>query len=101
MTTAPRLKADQVRQQIVRSHNAITEALNPTERGLYMIAEQEHLVCTNHECGAEFIVRRKPALGKQNLRCACGSEVKKYYHAPEVWILKTTGTEKDRILVPK
>jgi hypothetical protein len=48
-----------------------------------MIGEQKRLVCTNHECGAEFIVLRKPAVEKQNLRCACGSELKKYYHAPE------------------
>jgi hypothetical protein len=48
-----------------------------------MIVKQKRLVCTNHECGAEFIVLKKPAVGKQNLRCACGSELKKYYHAPE------------------
>jgi hypothetical protein len=51
--------------------------------GLYMTIKQRRLVCTNHECGAEFIVLKKPAAGNQNLRCACGSEIKKYYHAPE------------------
>ena len=51
-----------------------------------MIVEAERLVCTNHECVAEFVVGRKPALETQNLRCACGSELKKYYRAPKLWI---------------
>jgi hypothetical protein len=49
-----------------------------------MIAEAKRLVCTNHECRAEIIVVKKPALEKQNLRCACGSEFKKIYHPPVV-----------------
>jgi hypothetical protein len=61
-----------------------------------MFVEKERLVCTNHECGAEFIVRRKPGLEKQNLRCACGNELKKYYHAPEVRILRNVSVTKDQ-----
>lgn len=47
-----------------------------------MIVEAEHLVCTNHKCGAEFVVVRKPDLEKQNARCRCGSELKKLYQTP-------------------
>jgi len=52
-----------------------------------MIVEAERLVCTNPECRAEIIVVRKPALEKQNLRCACGSELKGIYHPPVVTAL--------------
>jgi len=54
-----------------------------------MIVEAERLVCTNHECRAEIIVVKKPALEKQNLRCACGSELKKIYHPPVATVLET------------
>jgi len=57
-----------------------------------MIAEEERLVCINHECGAEFAVKRKPAIEKQNLRCACGNELKKLYHSP---VLEVYGTLRD------
>jgi hypothetical protein len=53
-----------------------------------MIAEAERLVCTDHECRAAIIVVKKPALEKQNLRCACGSELKKIYHPPNVTVLR-------------
>jgi hypothetical protein len=53
-----------------------------------MIVEEERLVCTNHECGGEFIVRKKPALEKQNAHCACGSELKREYHTPKIWIYR-------------
>jgi hypothetical protein len=49
---------------------------------LGMLVKDEHLVCTNHNCGAEFVVGRKPAIEKQNVRCCCGSELKKPYQAP-------------------
>jgi hypothetical protein len=54
-----------------------------------MIAEEECLVCTNHECGAEFVIRRKPAIEKQKPRCCCGSELKKLYHLPLLRVLRT------------
>jgi hypothetical protein len=54
-----------------------------------MVVEAKRLVCTNHECGAEIIVVKKPALEKQNLRCACGSELKRIYHTPVVTALGT------------
>jgi hypothetical protein len=49
-----------------------------------MIVEAKRLVCVNQECRAEVIVVRKPASEKQNLRCACGSELKRIYHPPVV-----------------
>jgi len=52
-----------------------------------MIVEAKRLVCTNHECRAEIIVVKKPAIEKQNFRCACGSEFKKIYHPPVVTVL--------------
>ena len=51
-----------------------------------MIVEAEHLVCTNHECGATFVVGSKPAFEEQNSRCICGSELKKHYQAPKLRI---------------
>lgn len=54
-----------------------------------MIAIAEHLVCTNHECGAEFVVKRKPALEKQTLFCACGRELKKLYQPPVLTVFGT------------
>jgi hypothetical protein len=47
-----------------------------------MTVDEERLVCIDHECGAEFKVRRKPALKKIKLRCACGGELKRFYHPP-------------------
>jgi hypothetical protein len=52
-----------------------------------MFVEAKRLVCTNQECRAEIIVVRKPAFEKQNLRCACGGELKKIYHPPMVTAL--------------
>jgi hypothetical protein len=54
-----------------------------------MIVEEECLVCINHECGAEIVVRRKLALKKVKLRCPCGSELKRLYHPP---VLRLFGT---------
>jgi len=54
-----------------------------------MIVEAERLVCANLECRAEIIVVKKPAIENQNLRCACGSELKKIYHPPKVTVLGT------------
>jgi len=54
-----------------------------------MIVEKERLVCTNLECRGEIVVGRKPALEKQKLCCACGSELKKLYHPP---MLRLFGT---------
>jgi hypothetical protein len=54
-----------------------------------MLVEAKRLVCTNHECKAEIIVVKRPALEKQNLRCACGSELKRIYHPPVVTALGT------------
>jgi hypothetical protein len=54
-----------------------------------MLEEAKRLVCTNRECGAEIIVIKKPAFERQNLRCACGSELKKIYRPPEVKVLGT------------
>jgi hypothetical protein len=51
-----------------------------------MIVEGERLVCVNHKCGGEYLVWRKPTLQKQNLRCTCGSELKKVYRAPRLAI---------------
>lgn len=54
-----------------------------------MNAEAKRLVCTNHECRAEIIIVKKPPIEKQNLRCACGSELKKIYHAPRLTVVGT------------
>lgn len=51
-----------------------------------MIAEGERLICTNHKCGGEYLVWRKPALQKRNSHCACGSELKKHYRTPRLSI---------------
>jgi hypothetical protein len=51
-----------------------------------MTVEGERLICTNHGCGGEYLVWREPTLQNQNSRCACGSELKKYYHAPRLSI---------------
>ncbi len=52
-----------------------------------MIVKAERFVYANHKCGAELAVKRKPALEKQNARCCCGGELKKFYHPPvlAVW----------------
>ena len=52
-----------------------------------MIVEAKKLVCTNQDCRAEITVVRKPAVEKQNLRCACGNEFKKIYHPPALTVL--------------
>jgi hypothetical protein len=54
-----------------------------------MIVEAEYLICPNHECGGEFVVKRKPAIEKQHLSCACGSELKKLYHSPVLTVYGT------------
>jgi hypothetical protein len=54
-----------------------------------MNAAEERLVYTCHECGAEFVVKRKPTVQKQNLQCAGGSELKKPYQSP---VLRCFGT---------
>lgn len=51
-----------------------------------MLVEAERLICTNRECNGEIIVVKKPAIEKQNLRCSCGSELKKIYHAPKLTV---------------
>jgi hypothetical protein len=63
-----------------------------------MLVEAKRLVCTNHECGAEIIVVKKPAFEKQNLRCACGSELKKIYHLP---VVTAFGTVADNFQLAK
>jgi hypothetical protein len=65
-----------------------------------MIGEAKRLVCANHECRAEIIVVKKPALEKQNIRCTCGSEFKNIYHPPEVTVLRTV-PDKFRALAAK
>ena len=47
-----------------------------------MLLVEEHLVCTCHECGAELVVKIKPAIDRQNMRCACGSDLKRLYRPP-------------------
>jgi CDGSH-type Zn-finger protein len=47
-----------------------------------MIVEEQRLVCSNHECGAEIVIKKKPTIERQNLFCTCGSELKKPYHSP-------------------
>jgi hypothetical protein len=54
-----------------------------------MIVAEELLVCTRLECGAEFVVKREPAIKKQNVLCACGSELKKIYHPPVLTVFDT------------
>lgn len=54
-----------------------------------MIVETKRLVCTNQECRAEIVVVKKPAIQKQNFHCACGSELKKIYHAPRLTVVGT------------
>ena len=54
-----------------------------------MLLVDEHLVCASHECGAEFVVKTKPAIEKQNMRCACGSALKKIYRPPVLTVYGT------------
>ena len=54
-----------------------------------MIVEAERRVCTNHKCGAEFVVGRKPDVEKHNARCCCGSELKKPYRTPVLTVYGT------------
>ena len=54
-----------------------------------MIFEAERLVCLNHECGGEFVVKTKPAIQKQNMRCACGSGLKMIYRPPVLTVYGT------------
>jgi hypothetical protein len=51
-----------------------------------MLLVEDRLVCTCHECGAQFIVKTKPAIEKQKMYCACGSDLKKVYHPPTVTV---------------
>ena len=54
-----------------------------------MLLVDEQLVCASHECGAEFVVKTKPAIHKQNMRCACGSALKKVYLPPVLTVYGT------------
>ena len=54
-----------------------------------MLLVDEHLVCTCRECGAEFVVKTKPAIQKQNMRCACGSGLKMVYRPPVLTVFGT------------
>jgi hypothetical protein len=54
-----------------------------------MLLVDEHLVCTCRECGAEFVVKTKPAIQKQNMRCACGSALKMAYRPPVLTVFGT------------
>ena len=56
--------------------------------GVNMLAVEKRRICTNPECRAEIIVEKNPAADTQNLRCACGSDLKKLYHRP---VLKVYG----------
>jgi hypothetical protein len=47
-----------------------------------MLLVEEHLVCSCHECRAEFTVTKPPTIQKQSVRCACGNELRKAYHSP-------------------
>jgi hypothetical protein len=62
-----------------------------------VLVEAKRLVCTNQECKAEIIVVKKPTFEKLNLRCACGSELKRIYHPPVVTAL---GTVPDNLHLP-
>ena len=61
-----------------------------------MLLVDERLVCTCHECGAEFVVKKSPGLEKQSMRCACGCELKKAYHPPVLTVFGTA-SEIDRL----
>jgi hypothetical protein len=50
----------------------------------------EILVCTRGECGAEFVVKTKPGIEKQDVRCTCGSELKKLYRSPVLTVYGKT-----------
>jgi hypothetical protein len=55
---------------------------------MYLVGEI--LVCTRRECGAEFVVKTKPAIEKQKVRCTCGSELKKPYNSPVLTVYGKT-----------
>jgi hypothetical protein len=55
---------------------------------MYLVGEI--LLCTRHECGGEFVIKTKPAIEKQKMRCTCGSDLKKVYHSPALKIYGTT-----------
>ena len=56
---------------------------------LNMLLIEEHFVCTSHECGAELVVKAKPAISRQNMRCACGSDLKRLYRPPVLTVYGT------------
>jgi hypothetical protein len=55
-----------------------------------MLLAEERLVCTCPDCRAEFVVKTKPAFEKQNMRCACGSDLTKLYQPPVLTRYGTT-----------
>ena len=54
-----------------------------------MLLIEEHLVCSCHECGAELVVKTRPAVDHQNMRCACGNDLKKVYRPPRLTVYGT------------
>jgi hypothetical protein len=66
---------------------------------MYLV--EESLTCTRRECGGEFVIKTKPAIEKQNMRCTCGSDLKKVYHSPVLTIYGTTPPHDQFPFAPK
>jgi hypothetical protein len=61
----------------------------------------ESLVCTHPECRGEFVIKTKPAIEKQTMRCTCGSDLKKVYHSPVLTVYGTTPPHNQFPCAPK
>lgn len=51
-----------------------------------MLDKEERLVCPNPKCGVEFVIVSKSTAEKQDLRCACGTRLKKTYNRPKLTV---------------
>ena len=49
--------------------------------------DNDHIVCVNAECRAEFLVMKAPLDRKSTPFCACGSPLKKVYRSPQFRVL--------------
>jgi hypothetical protein len=66
---------------------------------MYLVGEI--LVCTWHECRAEFVVKTKPAIEKQKVRRTCGGELKKPYNSPVLTVYGKTPPSGVSLCPPK
>ena len=73
----------------------------PIHNGGHMTTKaQEALVCTNPECGAEYVVVKKGLLRIVNPYCSCGSEMKHTYHSPVLRVLNESKRKRVERMLP-